>query len=396
MKGITKMARKSSLPEDVTRYKPCKCSRIRNDAGVYRVYKYSAVKLSNGQWSSDYGYLIGKIIPGEGFFPNKRYQKELVAQEELSFPDGITDVSYGAYALLLSLTEDIHEKLKECFLPERAAQIYCYALILCANGFVHIDQVDEFYQESFLSVQYRKYAFKMGYTALSNLLHDLGLRGNPVQKFEQNLIDACSKNVAIDGHVIRSCSTENDLAEPGYKLHELKASQINVLIAYDIRNRIPLMYRTYRGSSVDKKSIEDLLKSRSFTNTKFMIDRGFFSETALDLMSKDGNCYIIPLSNGNKNLKRIRESLQYSSGEFVYKSGRKDSARIVYYEESIDEKTRIIVYKDEDENNSKRKSYKQLMEAGEKNYTQENYEKYCDWWGVFFLQPTSSDPAPVI
>ena len=44
------MARTSSLPEDVTRFKPCKYCRIRNDSGVYRVYKYSSVKLSSGQW----------------------------------------------------------------------------------------------------------------------------------------------------------------------------------------------------------------------------------------------------------------------------------------------------------------------------------------------------------
>lgn len=390
------MARESSLPENVTRFKPCKCSRIRNDGGVYRVYKYRAVKLASGQWSSDYGHLIGKIVPGEGFFPNKRYQQELAGQEPLSFPDGITDVSYGGYALLLFLSKDILEKLKACFLQERAAQIYCYALILCANGFLHLDQVDDFYQESFLSVQYRKYSFKMGYTALSNLLHDLGLRGNPVRRFEQSLIDECSKNVAIDGHVIRSCSEENHLAEPGYKLQELKAPQVNLLIAYDIRAKIPLMYRTYRGSIVDKKSVEDFLLSRSFKDTKFMVDRGFFSETVLELMSRDGNCYIIPLASNNKDLKRIKKDMQYSSGEFIYKYGRKNSARIVYYEERVDEKTRILVYKDMDENNSKRKSYKQLMDAGENNYTQENYDKYCDWWGVYFLQTTAPDPAPVI
>ena len=390
------MARKSSLPEEVTRFKPCKCARIRNDGGVYRVYKYSAVKLSSGEWSSNYGYLIGKIIPGEGFFPNKRYQKELAEQNSKSFPDGITDVAYGQYALLLGITRDVLEKLKACFLPERAAQIYCYALILCVNGFVHIDQVDDFYQESFLSLVYRKYSFKMGYTALSNLLHDLGSRGKPVRMFEQELIDNCSKNVAIDGHVLRSCSLENDLAEPGYKLNLLKAPQVNILIAYDIKNRIPLMYRTYRGSSVDKKSVEELLVSRSFKNTKFMVDRGFFSEAVLKLMSKDGNCYIIPLAVSNKNVKRIKETLQYTSGEFVYKSGRKDTARIIYYEEQIDETTRIIVYKDVDENNSKRKSYKQLMDMEEKNYTQENYDKYSEWWGVYFLQTTCKDPAPAV
>lgn len=390
------MARTSSLPEDVIRFKPGKCCRIRNDNGVYRVYKYSSVKLSSGQWSNDYGYLIGKIIPGEGFFPNKRYQKELSEQYPDSFPDGITDVAYGQYALLLHLTKDILDKLKTCFLSERATQIYSYAMILCANGFVHIDQIDDFYQESFLSVLYRKYSFKMGYVALSNLLHDLGLRGNPVRQFEQNLIDACSKDVAIDGHVIRSCSEENDLAELGYKLNLLNAPQVNLLIAYDVKNKIPLMYRTYRGSSVDKKSVEDLLMSRSFADTKFIVDRGFFSEAVLAMMSENGNCYIIPLMSSNKDVKRIKKTLHYTSGEFVYKSGRKDSARIIYYEESIDEKTRIIVFKDIDENNSKRKSYKQRMDVGENNYTQENYDKYCDWWGVYFLQTTATDSAPII
>ena len=126
-------------------------------------------------------------------------------------------------ALLLGITRDVLDKLKACFFPERVAQIYCYALILCVNGFVHIDQVDGFYQESFLSLVYRKYSFKIGYTALSNLLHGLGYRGEPVRMFEQDLIDNCSKNVTIDGHVLRSCSLENDLAEPGYKLGLLKA-----------------------------------------------------------------------------------------------------------------------------------------------------------------------------
>ena len=252
--------------------------------------------------------------------------------------------------------------MKACFPGERAAQIYSYALIMCANGFVHIDQIDDFYQESFLSVMYRNYAFKMGYTALTNLLHDLGLRGNPVKAFEQSLINNSSKNIAIDGHVIRSCSGENDLAEPGYKMNLLKASQVNLLIAYDIKNKIPLMYRTYRGSSVDKSSVLEFLRSRSFTDTKFIVDRGFYSDSVLSLMSENRNCYIIPVPSNNKHFRRIKKTLAYTSGEFVYKSGKKDCARIVYYEEQIDENTRIIVYKDEDENNSKRKSYKQMID----------------------------------
>ena len=387
------MARKSSIPDSILQYVPCKCCRIRNDGDVYRVYKYSAIKLPSGKWSSNYGYLIGKILPEKGFFPNKRYLKELAAQGNVSFPDGITDVAYGQYALLMFLSQDILKKLEDCFPRERATQIYSYGIILCANGFLHMDQVDEFYQESFLSVLYKNYSFKMGYVALSNLLHDLGMKGGSVRAFEQSLIDSSSRNVAIDGHVIRSCSSENDLAEPGYKMSLLKASQVNLLIAYDTKKHMPLMYRTYRGSSVDKRSVLEFLRSRSFTDTKFIVDRGFFSAEVLELMAQNGNSYIIPIPSTNSNFKRIKRTLAYTSGEFIYKFGKKNCARIVYYEEELDEKTRIIVYKDEDENNSKRKNYKQMIDLGESGYTQEKYAKFRDWWGVYFLQTTTTGSA---
>ena len=387
------MARKSSIPDEILKHRPCKCVRLRKDGDIYRVYKYKAIKLPSGKWSNDRGYLIGKIIPGEGFSPNKRYLKELETEGKIPFTDEITDVAYGQYALLMHLSEDVFEKLNNCFTLEKAAQIYVYALILCANGFVHVDQIDEFYQESILSIRFKNFSFKTGYTALSNLLHELGSKTNPIRKFEQQLIDDSSKNIAIDGHVIRSCSIENDLAEPGYKMGLLKAPQINVLIAYDIKNNIPLMYRTYRGSSVDKKSAEDFIRSRSFTDTKFIVDRGFYSAKILELMSQNGNCYIIPVPSSNKDFKRIKETLEYSSGEFIYKSSPKTSARILYYEEKLNDNRRIIFFKDVDENNSKRKSYKQLMDAGEDKYTQENYDKYCDWWGVCVLQTTSGESA---
>ena len=142
------MARKSSVPDSVSKYRPCKCVRFRNDGnGIYRVYKYSAVKLTSGNWSSDYGYLIGKIIDGVGFFPNKRYLKELESEKRARFSDETTDLEYGNYALLQFLSQDVLEKLSSCFPAERAFQIYTYGLILCAHGFIYLDQIDEYSYE---------------------------------------------------------------------------------------------------------------------------------------------------------------------------------------------------------------------------------------------------------
>ena len=69
MIGAISMA---SIPDEISKFRPCKCTRIVNDNGTYRVYKYTAVKLPSGKWSNGSQYLIGKIVPGVGFCPKKR------------------------------------------------------------------------------------------------------------------------------------------------------------------------------------------------------------------------------------------------------------------------------------------------------------------------------------
>lgn len=195
--------------------------------------------------------------------------KELEEQGIIQYTDGITNIAYGQYALLMHIASDVYLRLKKYFPIEMATQICCYALIMCTNKFVYMDQIDDYYQESYMSVLYQNFSFRMGYKALASLLHHPGSRGNPVREFEQSLIDESSKNVAIDVHVIRSCSENNDLTEPGYKTKQLKAPQVNLLITYDTKTNIPLMYRTFRGLSADKKSCESLIRRR---NSSFIKD----------------------------------------------------------------------------------------------------------------------------
>ena len=74
------------------------------------------------------------------------------------------------------------------------------------------------------------------------LLHDFGMKGSSVRAFEQSLIDRSSRDVVIDGHIIGLCSNENYLLELGYNMGLLKASQMDLLMAYDI-NYVLFMYR---------------------------------------------------------------------------------------------------------------------------------------------------------
>lgn len=64
--------------------------------------------------------------------------------------------------------------MEEYFPADYASQIFAYASILYANGFVHLDQVQGYYEQNWLSQEYKRLPFKMGKTAPGTLLDSLG------------------------------------------------------------------------------------------------------------------------------------------------------------------------------------------------------------------------------
>lgn len=160
----------SKIPEEIKQYRPGPCTEVKYISGHYYVYMYGSQKLNSGDWGKKTGKSIGKIIPGTGFIPNKNYH--LYKGEESQ--DDITVLEYGQYALIETVAESILSSLKQYFPADRASQIFAYACIMFANDFVHLDQVQAYYEQSWLSQEYRAFSFKMGKTALKNLLDSLG------------------------------------------------------------------------------------------------------------------------------------------------------------------------------------------------------------------------------
>ena len=64
---------KSSVPADISKYRPGPCTEIKLINGHYYVYMYSSAHLSSGNWGKKTGKSIGKILPEIGFVPNKNY-----------------------------------------------------------------------------------------------------------------------------------------------------------------------------------------------------------------------------------------------------------------------------------------------------------------------------------
>lgn len=202
----------------------------------YYVYEISSKNLNSGKWGHKTGKLIGYIDERKGFISNNNY---IISEE-------ITTLEYGQYAIVIANSQKILERLLNHFNPVDAYQIYLMAIIHTVNGFKPLKDIEVYYEQSYMSLIHPD--IKLSYHQLSGLLDSLGRKQTKIRQFEQSLIDECSKEIAIDGHDIKSTSHQNNLAEIGNKYSSMRDMQMNVLMAYDINTLTPLVSRTYPGS----------------------------------------------------------------------------------------------------------------------------------------------------
>ena len=377
----------SLIPEEIKQYRPGPCTEVKCINGHYYVYMYQSIRLPSGKWGKKTGKSIGTIIPGTGFIPNRNYH--LYKGEESQ--DEITVLEYGQYALICTVADSILSSLNKFFPADRAYQIFTYASILYANGFVHLDQVQSYFEQSWLSQEYKNLPFRMGKTALGTLLDDLESRTTRVVNSENALIADSSSAIAIDGHAIRSCSDENDLGEAGYKFCSLKEDQVNLLMGYDINTGVPLFARMYRGACNDKSTIEDIADLLEFSGILFVIDRGFYSTKNLQILSANDNTYIIAVPSNTDVFQDAMKDVRYTDS-FYYSSGKKH-ARIEYTVQKINDTDYVYVFRDIDENEKCRYNYQHCIELGRSGYTPEKLEQNKDNFGVYVLQSNAAKTA---
>lgn len=367
-----------SVPESIRRLKP-KGTMVKNISGHYYVYEYSNFTDEDGKRHTKMGRVIGAIKEGIGFIPNHTF----ACDSEISTLD------FGEYAITLANSAKVLNLLKECFNPDDAVTIYAVAMIHFIQGFTYLKDVKNYYDMSILSLKYP--SLKLGSESLSKLYDALGRRQTSVFKLEQKLISECSMQLAIDGHVIGSESSENDLAEKGYKFQKLGEAQLNLLMAYDVNAGIPLMSKIYEGASTDKISVRDFIDQIELKNMLFIVDRGFYSTENINLFSSNGNEYIILLGKNPKTCKQAVHSLEMHE-RFMYQKGKK--ASVVEYKDEIIDGYRVLTYRDLNESAVEQENYLRHMSKGDRSYTQEGFNRARYFMGVTVLQTSLEDKTP--
>jgi hypothetical protein len=344
--------------------------------GHYYVYEYRSVTIGTGR-KTKMGTCIGSIKEDIGFVPNDGRTRK----------GEITCLEFGQYAVALANTGDVLELLKAHFNPMDAVTVYAVAVINCVNGMMPVKDVGKHHAMGILALHFP--SVKMGPDALASLLDALGRRQKGVLSFEGALCAASDAELAIDGHAMPSSSRLNDLAEPGYKHAKLGSGQVNLLMAFDVKSRTPVLSRFYEGAVLDKSSVCDLLTRTELTGKLFVVDSGFYSSANLTAFTDNGNSYIIPLQ---KNLNACKEAVADTEvdGRFIYRKNRKVSC-VEYRECRKTPDARIVLYRDLNKVALEQSGYLAKLEQGAKGYTEEGFERTKDVMGVIVLQTSRFD-----
>ena len=344
--------------------------------GGYYVYAMENVKNPlTGKWQTKTKEILGKITLEDGYIPNENA--------------GYTVLEYGAYHLAEECASGIKAQFQQAFgKSEDAKRIWVLALIYAVNGFRPISAISLLYRKSCLSVSYP--ALKLGETAISNLLENLGRRDTESEKFQEILLQHVQE-MAIDGHAIPRYSKLDGMTEYGYKYKTLGSEQVNLLTAYDAANHRPVAMKMYDGSKNDKASAKEMIEGILVEGCLYLMDRGFYSPELKAMLAEKKATYIMPVPS---NMNMYKEALKRGKGRlktFVYKrrEGIHVIKNIVEYRISFDENgTRSIYFRNLHEMESEKANYLECIEKKISGYTEAKLEAAEKTFGVIILETT--------
>lgn len=223
------------IPEEIKRMRPkglFKATEVRLISGHYYVYEISSKwdeKKHRPQKTTD--KCIGKILPEEGFIPNRNY---VDTYHKAQLESHVRH--YGAVEMFRQLGADIGEALKASF-PDMYRQIEVYAilrLVFSSTG----KSMKYDYEHSWLCDVYPDIGTCD--SSVMKLLGRLSMRMDDMEDFMRRFCEDGHKLV-FDGTSIL-CSTSDSYVTKGYNSRAQRHDQYRLLYVFDRTSKANVSY----------------------------------------------------------------------------------------------------------------------------------------------------------
>ena len=259
---------------------------------VYAYYTLRAYRNDKGKPTSE-RISLGKIDEGTGkLMPNRNYY-ELYLKD--SSPEVRSIKSYGLTYLIDRILKEM--KLSEILrikFPDLADQIIALAGYMLTEGNIM------YYYENWSDETYPYMNVQLNSQQISRVFQGIDYKRRI--DFFRTWIFARdqSEYVAYDVTSISSYSKDIEHLEWGYNRDGDGLPQLNLAMYYGERSQLPLYYNVYPGSITDKSHLTTMLQDNEmigYTQTRFVLDRGFFSADNIQQLTSAGCRFVMSIPN---------------------------------------------------------------------------------------------------
>lgn len=357
-----------SHPEWVLKHKK-KGTEVRKIGDNYYLYKvrseWDREKKRPKKITEKY---LGKITP-EGLIKPKHERREELA-------GNITVKEFGATSLILSISNDIIELLKQNFVEWREIAVFSITRLLHQSP---IKNVRDYYESSYISNVFKA---KVSPKSVSRMLTDVGKNRHKAVKFMKNFVEG--EHTVIDlTHIFSSKNIVSSAL--GYNSEEY-LPQINLAVIFSLDKKQPVFYRMLPGCVRDITIIPNTVREAGLSSAVLIGDKGFYSRDNVEFLEKNGLMYILPLRRNSTFIDysplRDKSTLNY----FVFNN------RVIWYYEQ--RKRRIIIYLDEELKAEEERCFILHVEEGKKDI-EEFYEKQYRFGTIAVITNTEYPPERI-
>ena len=263
------------------------------------------VYVAGGNPQPHNGKVIGHIID------MKYVPKNDAANKASTEPDML---SYGASALVKSVTQDIKEELLEVYDPSDVYAMMSLATLKVIKPAITANRMATHYRRTFVCKDYPGAALSPN--SISNLLQRIGMDGTRREKFYQLRMKAVAENhhIAIDGTLKQDNSRVNDLSAYSRKARVRGCQEVSVLYAYDIERMEPICAEVFPGNSIDASSYPAFIRNNDIRKGIIVADKGFPpSKIRTELAERPDLHFLTPIK---RNDMISPQEIEHRSGRF--------------------------------------------------------------------------------
>lgn len=337
----------------------------------YAVRERSYTKyVAGGNPQPHNGKVIGHIIDMK-YVPVHVEETKSCAEPDM--------LSYGASALVKSVTKDLKEDLLAVYDPSDAYAMMSLATLKVIKPAITASRMSTHYRRTFVCKDYPGAA--MSQNSISSLLQRIGMNGSKRRQFYQLRINAVSADhhVALDGTLKQDNSKVNDLSAYSHKARVRGCCEVSVLYAYDIERMEPVCAEVFPGNSIDASSYPAFIRDNDIRKGIIVADKGFPpSKIKAELEERPDLHFLTPIK---------RNDVRISGNDMLSFEGVLTGidAHVVYKKKQIKGGRYLYAFKDAKKASAEETSY--LANAQKKGtFSPESYAKKKSLFGVIVLE----------